>query len=358
MWGLGVKFFVYTSKQRMICILASLAILIHFAAVPHTALAQANPQATYAQAQSKKSQPALVRPPDILTEPEDPSHPSVKADNTKKTNPEDIKAPTEKIDSALKAAEEPVPQIKRKTDLIDSSFRPERRLIEHPNASKGLIKIDKDRIYHYKVKTSDQDSAGTFQLGSYQPLDLTNPNNSSLTFDTMYDEASFPLLLYDYEKQFFKKFGRLGWKLGGGFYYARGNGEFAEDNPSPEGPSETFTLFIFPINAGLIYRFQYFDYQWLVPYAEGGLDIFAFAERRDDNLNPPLGAAYGAAPAAHASGGVAVLLGRGATSFLDLDREYGINKMYLTAQYRLYFALSDKFDFSGDAITGGITAEY
>lgn len=282
-------------------------------------------QAAQAQKVGAPTQPALVRPPDILSD---------------ETQPEDV------------------PQIKKKTGIFDDTFKPENRLIEHPNAAKGLIKIDKNRIYQYKVKTSEQTAVGTFHLGLYEPLDLVNPEDSSLTFDELYDETNFPIILYDHEFQFWSKLGRLSWKVGGGFYFAQGNGRFVNLNPDPDGPSEAFSLFIFPMNVGLTYRFQYYDYQWLVPYVEGGGDIFAFAETRDDDYNPSLGAAFGAAPAAHGSVGLSVLLGRNASSFLDLDREYGINTIYLTAEFRRYVALSSKFDFTGNAITGGISAEY
>lgn len=295
------------------------------------------------QETKQRSRPGLVKPPDILLDNQ----------TTEKSEP------TKQEESPLSTtANEIVPHIKKKNFEIDSTFKPENRLIEHPNASKGLIKIDKNRVYQYKVKTTEQNAVGTFHLGPYEPLDLVNPNDSSLTFDTLYDQTNFPLLLYDHEVQFWRKLGRLGWRLGGGFYFARGNGQFAELNPDPDGPSEAFTLFVFPIDAALIYRFQYFDYQWVVPYVEGGGDIFAFAETRDDNNNPTLGAAFGAAPAAHGSVGLSVLLGRNSSSFLDLDREYGINTVYLTAEFRRYIGLSSKFDFTGNAITGGISAEY
>ncbi len=301
--------------------------------------------------------PALVRPPDILTE--EAAHPAVQSGNAKKKSETENLPQTSKAREQLKTkSEEPLPQIRLKDSEADANFHPESRYIEHPNAAKGLIKIDKDRVYHYKVKTSDQTNAGTFHIAWYKPLDLVNPDNSDLNFDDMYDSADFPLLLYDHEFQFFKGFGRLAWKVGGGFYYAQGNGKFKESNPDPNGPSEQFTLFVFPLNVGATYRFQYFSYQWIVPYVEGAFDAFCFAETRDDNLNPSLGASFGLAPAAHASGGVSVLLGKGASAFLDLDREYGINAVYLTAEFRQYFALSDKYDFSGTAISGGVTAEY
>lgn len=284
--------------------------------------------------------PALVQPPDVLM------------DDTAEAPALEPMKPTTRQEN------EPLPLIKRKKENVDSHYHPESRYIEHPNAEKGLIKIDKERIYHYKVKASEQKHAGSFRIGVFEPLNLTNPDDSRLTFDDMYDQRDFPFLLYDHEWQFFQKFGKLAWKLGGGLYLAHGNGQFKKSNPDPNPPREKFTLFVFPLNVGLTYRLQYWRNQWIVPYVEGAGDAFVFGETRDDGLNPTLGAKFGLAPAAHFSGGIAIALGKDARSFLDLDREYGINAVYLSAEYRNYIALSNKYDFSGDAITGGFTAEF
>lgn len=304
------------------------------------------PDSTFAQNQNKSRLeketlgPALVTPPDALT------------DETLPMEAETAEEEPLQLDS-----KEPVPQIQKKKSYIDPRFRPESRFIEHPNAAKGLIKIDKEKVYHYKVKTSEQKQASSFRLGTYEPTELTNPDHSNLSFSELYDNVSFPLLLYDQERQFFQKFGKLGWKFGAGFYLAQGNGKF-ENEANTETPKENFTLFVFPLNIGLIYRMQFFTNQWIVPYAEGAVDAFCFGEFRDDDQNPALGAALGLAPAAHFSLGGSLAMGKDASAFLDLDREYGINTIYLSLEYRQYLSLSNKYDFSGAAITGGITAEY
>lgn len=291
--------------------------------------------------QAKKPGPARVTPPDIFLD-------------------EKSEVP-EEVEELPNTSREPLPQIKRKKDYVDPRFRPESRFIEHPNAEKGLIKIDKNKVYQYKVKTSEQKSSAALRFGMYEPTELANPEDASLTFDELYDQTDYPFIAYDQDWIFFKKFGELAWKIGGALYVAQGNGRFAA---SPGGfnqgqtPREKFTLIVVPITVGVSYKLKYFNNQWLIPYVEGGLDAFNFAEVRDDNKNPSIGAKLGLAPAAHASAGLSLPLGRDASSFLDLDREYGINAVYLTAEFRHYFALSSKFDFSGDAITGGITADY
>jgi hypothetical protein len=271
-------------------------------------------------------------------------------------NPDTVESQSQ--DDVIHLSEDPLPQIKRKKTRIDPRYRQESRFIEHPNAEKGLIRIDKDRVYHYKVKQSEQKNAASLRFAVYEPTNLANPNDSALDFDSIYEVTDIPMLLYDQEWQFFQKFGKLGWKVGGGFYLAQGTGVFENPNPGGEDPQESFTFMVFPLNLGLVYRAHFWDGQWIIPYAEGGVDAFCFAEIRDDDNNPPLGAALGASPAMHFSVGGSIPLGRKASSFLDLDREYGINAMYISFEYRSYIALSEKYDFSGDAMNGGITVEF
>ncbi len=314
----------------------------------------------YAQQKPRPLGPGLVKPPDSLVDSDSPSTDSSEglapSAATPLAEPDETDETLEENTSLTK--KEPVPQIYKKKEAIDGRFRPESRYIEHPNAERGLIKIDKERNYIYKVPTSEQSGTGSFRMGSYKPTELTNPQNSALTFEEMYD-TNYPILLYDQEFQLSRRFGKLSWKAGAGFYFAQGTGQFAEENNDPTAePREKFTLFVIPLNIGLAYRFKFFENQWLVPYAEGALDGFCFGESRDDDQNPALGAALGFAPAAHFSFGGSIPLGRNARSFIDLDREYGINAVYLTVEFRQYVALSDKYDFSGQAISGGITADY
>lgn len=268
----------------------------------------------------------------------------------------DESTPATKVEEALDTDKEPVPIIRKKKVSSGSVGNSESRYIEHPNAEKGLIKIDKNKVYYYRVKESDQRGAGSFKIGFYEPTNLTSAANSDLNYGSIYDDSTSPLFLYEQEWQFFRSAGRLGITAGGGFFLASGNGQF--ENGQPERPREKFTLFVFPVNAGLIYRAQFYDTQPLAPYAGAGVGGMLFAERRDDDQNPDLGARYGASPVGHFYAGLAIQLGRGARSFLDLDREYGINKVWITGEYRQYVFLSGQFDFSGDAINGGLSAEF
>jgi hypothetical protein len=262
---------------------------------------------------------------------------------------------TESLEEAVEQSREPVPLIKRRKNM-DEALK-EKRFIEHPNAEKGLIRIDKNRVYYYKVKESEQKGAANVKFAMYEPTELSNPNNSSISYENIYDEDAFPMILYEHEWQIWQKFGKFGLTAGGGLFFAQGRGQF-EDSSVGERAREKFTLIAFPLSVGVVYRMQYWDSQPLVPYGGAALDYIAFAERRDDDQNPAFGAALGGAPASHFYAGVAVQLGTGARSFLDLDREYGINRIWLTGEFRQYVGLDAVYDFTGDAFNAGMTAEF
>lgn len=168
----------------------------------------------------------------------------------------------------INTKEEPLPFIKSKKEAYEG-LEVGKRYIEHPNAKKGLIRIDKEKAYYYKVKTSDQKKATSVRFATYEPVDLVNPDNSELRYEDLYDKESWPLITYDQEYQFMQSFGKMAWKWGSGLFVARGNGQF--ENPQAEEPLEEFTLIVFPLNVGIIYRAQYWDTQLFVPYAEASV---------------------------------------------------------------------------------------
>lgn len=262
----------------------------------------------------------------------------------------------EDIPESKPIKEDPVPLIRQKNaDVVRKNNR--RRYIEHPNAAKGLIRIDKDRVYYYKPEQSEKKFSVSVMGGVYDPTELSNPE-TGYTFSETYSNSSFPMLLLNFEKPFFKNFESLKYYLGGGFYFAEGNGQYDTDNPPPETPQEEFMLFVFPLSFGINYYLHIWDNQWLIPYGGGGVTGFLFGERRDDDLNPDLGAKWGLSPAGHFQGGVALRLGRGPRAFVDLDREYGINSMWLTFEYKNYVAFNEDFDFSSEFIGGGLYLVY
>lgn len=229
--------------------------------------------------------------------------------------------------------------------------------VPHPDAEKGLLRVTKDKVYIYGTKTSEQNQAFSFRFGYYDPINLENPEtagqpNSSI--EENYDSSANPTLLLDYEWQLFRfGFGKLGLKFGSGIYIAQGNGHF--ETPNGKVPKERFTLLIFPNSLGAVARFHMWDEQLLVPYADGGITAFAMTEMRDDDQGPKFGGALGAY---WAVGGQFNLSRFDAISRAQLDREYGINRIYLVGEYRTILQLSDKFDFTSDLINAGFLMEF
>lgn len=239
---------------------------------------------------------------------------------------------------------------------------PEQQRLKDLHEKEGLIQITKTGAYIYDVEPSPQNSAASFRVGTFDGPYLQNPINGT-TFTEVYGEETKIALFLDYEWQFFKKLGKLGIKAGSGIMYAQGAGIFGAQTYYNDGTSiqdaieanETYNLFVFPNNIALIYRMQLWDKQWLVPFAEIGLDYLALIEYRDDGEETN----FGGAPHFHfALGGSFLLNALSRDIGLTVDKEYGINAMWLTAEYRRLELITGDFDFSDDVFSAGFMFEF
>lgn len=231
--------------------------------------------------------------------------------------------------------------------------------VPHPFAEKGLIRITKDRTYIYKVDETDQKRAFSFRVGLFNPENLENPDapgQVGSTFDENYDQSSNPAIMFDYEWQMWRMaLGKIGLRAGTGVFIAQGNGHFKSEVNRDRTPREIFTFWALPTILGAVYRLQFWDNPLFVPYAEGGAMAIPFGEFRDDDRPPKWGGAF----AGYYVGGVAMNL-----TYFDkmsgilLDREYGINRIYLTAEYRGIVAITQNYDFTSDLINGGLLMEF
>lgn len=248
-------------------------------------------------------------------------------------------------------------------DMADSANAPEPtseelkklkepQFIQHPDAAKGLIKIEKDNTYVYDLPPSPSTRAASVQFGYYAPKLLQNPT-TGVYFKDLYDGGGAPVIFIDYNWRLFSSAGTLLLSVGSGIFAANGHGQF--ENQVGLKPREVFSFFIFPNNAALTWRAQFWDKQWIVPYGTGGVDPMTFAELRDDGKSPKLGAALAAHFAGGASFNISALDRR---SLLDLDREYGINGLWLNVEFRQVVSLSSKYDLSAQVVSGGFLMEY
>jgi len=214
----------------------------------------------------------------------------------------------------------------------------------------------KNGTYIYKTQESPQHFGAGFHAGPYTPTNLQG-DTPGVTYTNVYGGKSSILVGLDAEWQFFQGFGKLGLKGGLGFFSQKGQGRFLH-NPGQQA-DEVFTLFELPMSAGLIYHFQYWNRQILVPFAEGGGDYFGLLEARSDKTAISEVLHYGGAAAAHWAAGLQVQL-----DFLDrqgiweLDQEYGINHIYLVLDARQIIGLSSLYDVSSFVFEGGILFEF
>lgn len=109
-----------------------------------------------------------------------------------------------------------------------------------------------------------------------------------------------------------------------------------------------------PTSVGAVARFQIWDEQLLVPYADGGATMFGMTEMRDDDQGPKFGGAFAAY---WAVGGQLNVSRFDLISRAQLDREYGINRIYFTGEYRNFIG-GGNFDFSSDYFNGGFLLEF
>ena len=265
------------------------------------------------------------------------------------------------LPSEVETMEAPQPDPVGDKDLaeeIDYKSLREPKKIRHPLSKKGLIRITRDRTYIYKTESTEQKHAASIRFGVFDPVNLENPDNAA-SFDDNYPDAENPIIMIDYEWHFWKTaVGKFGLKAGSGLFFANGNGRFKSgfaENAHHDAPKEVFTFVAFPNNVGLVYRLQLWDRQLLVPYVDGGLLGFTFAEFRDDGKNPR----FGFAPAAYGSAGLAFNLSSiDAIASWTLDSEYGINAVYIVGEYKTIATLGGPFDLSSDVINGGFLMEF
>ncbi|GEM_PF-2153532 len=209
--------------------------------------------------------------------------------------------------------------------------------------------------FYYPVEKSEFVGAAGVRFGVLSPPDLRNPDNG-LTFKQIYKSSSvLPAIGFDYEYPFTRAIGRMGLRAEVGIISAQAKGRFKNPARIDEETDERFTFLMLPLQATLLYRFQFWDSQLFVPFVEGGGMYAPIIELRDDTKAPR----YGGAPAAVAAGGLNILLdGLDPTSILHLDADYGINHVWLTLQYRQIVGVKKDLDISSNLISAGLSFDF
>lgn len=237
--------------------------------------------------------------------------------------------------------------------------------VPHPNAAKGLIRINRDGSYQYKTAMRPKSQAVSVRVGQMTPPQISTTvgsgaNAKNLTYEGMYGSSNLLAISVDYEWQPFTDFGRLGIVMGAGFATTNASGYFLQSPSAGSGAGverseESYNLFVLPVSLFVNYRFEYARRQWIVPFVSGGATVYGLIELRDDNKKK----SFAYAPAAGGGGGVHFSISafdpQGA---FVLDREYGIADMYFTLEARVMQGLDQEIDFSTQSVNAGITVDF
>lgn len=227
--------------------------------------------------------------------------------------------------------------------------------VEHPDAAKGLIRINRDGSYQYRTAVKEKSRSGSFKIGMMTPPAVTGAN-SAVTFENMYGDSDILAVDFDYTWAPFRKYGALGLKLGLGFATVDAPGYFKTARPGNVTRSEeTYTLFMVPMSAFLEYRFEYVRRQWVVPYIFGGGVYYGLAETRSDGKAPD----FAGAPAAGGGGGLLLSISRlDPAGAFTLSEEYGIADMWLVLEAKAIQGLSEDTDFTNQSFSAGIAVDF
>lgn len=208
--------------------------------------------------------------------------------------------------------------------------------------------------YLYPIEHSEFTGAAGVRIGVMAPPNISNPDNR-LSFKDIYGSDPVPAIMFEYEYPLTRAIGRVGIKFETGFIVRQGQGHFKSAARVTETADERFTFVMIPLQASVMYRFQFADAQWIVPFVEGGANYSGIVELRDDNKSPRVGGS----PALIAGGGVSLLLDWiDQRAISQLDADYGINHVWATAQYRQIQGLKKDLDISSNLISVGVTFDY
>jgi len=346
----GLFFVGYLLKKKLFKKSAIVALTILFF-LPIKSFSQESDDAFFNLDSSEQSTEQEIPPPEVIpqeTPPQEPPYTGVENEEP---------SPQENQSADIKEQYAPGPGTENPNKWKPFHRVPdEQRLKELSN--EGLFKITKKGEYLYNIKPTPQNHASSLRFGVAQFPNLSNPT-SGVTFQQIYGEDKKPMLMVDYEWQFFQSAGKLGLKLETGLFVASGHGQFVHPVTTVDGTTtdaeEKYTLFMFPNSLGLVYRLDILPRQWLVPYASVGIDYYTFMELRDDGFQPK----FGGAPAFHFSAGGSFLLDvLGRQAMAMVDQRYGVNHIWLTAEFRHIEGLGNSFDFTDDVVNGGFMFEF
>lgn len=229
---------------------------------------------------------------------------------------------------------------------------PPSQKVQHPEASKGLIKIDKERNYIYEVPSPKRTSSASFRYSTLSAPKIEN-ETTTLSYTDIYGESNLGVVNFEFEYNPFEWTNNLGGLISFGLATTNGNGRFKKSLANES--IEKFTLYVIPVSFSAQYRFEYLERQWFSPYITLGLTGILAAETRDDGKKVnTIGA-----PAINGGGGLLVSISSwDREGSFSLMSEYGITHLWLNFDFKMLQSLSSKNDFSSPMVGAGITMDY
>lgn len=222
--------------------------------------------------------------------------------------------------------------------------------IRHPHAKKGLKLIDEKGNYYYAPdRVSQRNQTASVRFGSIRPPNIQAADGAS--FRTMYGSGDPFVIAFDYEWQPLQAFGKLGVQMGIGYFNSTGKGRFITGQEA----REKYTFHAIPLSAGVIYRLEFFERQWVAPYVAGGGSYYGLIETRDDDKAPKLVGT----PAAYGAGGLMInVAALDRETAYTLDSEYGLAGLWISLEARQVQASNQDLDIGGLMVSFGISADY
>lgn len=224
--------------------------------------------------------------------------------------------------------------------------------VKHPDAARGLLKIEKDGSYIYQSKHYPKDKAGSLKFGVLNPPKITD-KTTGVTYENMYGQNPLYGAYFDFEWQFMQSYGRMGIVAGAGIATTRGQGTMVRTGEIAQA-QESYNLYVVPATLLLNYRFEYSDRQWVVPFVNGGGTYFGMVENRDDGKRY-----FAASPAISGGGGVHISMTKwDHQGHFRLASEYNVADLWLTLEGRALKGVNEDIDFTTVYFAIGVTADF
>ncbi len=219
------------------------------------------------------------------------------------------------------------------------------------------------------VYDNDSRITGAFELklGVYRPnIDEAFPEPGP--YERTFGDRTPLLIEGEYSRQFYRGVGSLGASISLGWMQTSGDA-IADDGTATNDQTR---LRILPFRAGLVYRFDYLQERWNVPFSialKAGLDYYAWFVRNEEGIADtvdPSGertVGRGGTTGFHVAAGAYLLLDFLAPRMAsEFDANTGVNNTYFFAEVTMAkvddFGGSSSWDLSDTTVMFGLAFEF